>query len=102
MDSLFQEHKVWAEQYQRTLKNMSDGYDKRSKEFENKANIIRENLEKNIDARKDVIDSLGKVLEFDKVIKYQTSGLIRIDDLGDLRELGEGNWEVIVLAKKIK
>ncbi len=102
VDSLMSDHKIWLEQYQRNTENITKNYERRINEFESKVNIIRESLEKNIDNRKEVIDSLNKVIDFDKVIKYQTSGLIDIpNELGDLRALDNGNWEVIILAKKI-
>ena len=85
------------------MKNITESYDRRIKEFDTKVNIVRETLEKNIDIRKDLIESLGKVLDFDKVVKYQTSGIIDFpNDLGDLRALGDGNWEIIILVKRIE
>jgi len=103
VDSLISEHKTWLEQYQRNMKNITESYDRRIKEFDTKVNIVRETLEKNIDIRKDLIESLGKVLDFDKVVKYQTSGIIDFpNDLGDLRALGDGNWEIIILVKRIE
>ena len=103
VDALMSEHKVWLEQYLRNMKSATENYDRRVNEFDTKVNIIRETLEKNIDARTDIIESLGNILDFDKVVKYQTSGIIDIpNDLGDLRGLGEGNWEIIILAKRIK
>lgn len=103
IDSLVSEHKIWSEQYQRNMKNMADSYDRRIGEFDTKVNIARESLEKGIDDRKDLIGSLNNVLDFDKVVKYKTSGIIDLpNDLGDLRNLGDGNWEIIILVKRVK
>ncbi len=102
VNALMSEHKIWLEQYQRNMKNTIENYERRTNDFEAKINIVRETLEKNIDNKKEVIESLSKIINFDKVIKYQTSGLIDIpNELGDLRALDDGNWEVIILAKKI-
>lgn len=101
VDQMMSEHKIWLEQYQRNIKTITENYDRRIEEFENKINLVRETLEKNIDARKDIIENLNEILDFDKVFKYQTTGIITLPDDVDLRRLDGGNWEIIILAKKI-
>ncbi len=102
VDKTLSEHKVWLEQYQRNIKTAVENYDRRIEEFDTRINLVRETLEKNIDARKDIIENLGMILDFDRVFKYQTSGVITLPEDVDLRRLDEGNWEIIILAKKIK
>lgn len=102
IEDVLSDHKSWLEQYQRNMKYATETVTG----FETKINAVRETLEKSIDDKKYIAERIGlnKVLEFDRIFKYQTSNIINLpnDLLTEFRDLGEvGNWEIIILAKKL-
>ena len=102
-NKLISEYNVWMEQYKRNLNQQIKNYEKKSTEFETKIHDIKTTLINDIDNREEVLKGLKNVLDYDKIFRYQTNGLIDInDDLGHFRELGEGNYDILILVKKIK
>ena len=102
-NKLISEYNVWMEQYKRNLNQQIKNYEKKSTEFETKIHDIKTTLINDIDNREEVLKGLKNVLDYDKIFRYQTNGLIDINDnLGHFRELGEGNYDILILVKKIK